>query len=187
MLAASILTCWAVQAAPVLQIEKGILIGAKSVNINNVFYDVTFKGQNFVEAYEIIGSTSSKMIFSIESEARAASQALLDQVFLDGPRGQFDTNPLLTRGCDWKDFCLVLTPFVGDGEWSNIEVATAVNRADMLDHVTGRRIYDPYDDIPLIGTYAFWMVSEHQVPEPTSVALLSIALMGLGIARRKQK
>ncbi len=37
--------------------------------------------------------------FTDESTARAAAQALVDQVFIDTAEGSFDTNPYLTYTC----------------------------------------------------------------------------------------
>jgi hypothetical protein len=43
--------------------------------------------------------------------ASAASYALYQDVFKDGPLGNFDTKPELTSGCSMGIGCTVLTPY----------------------------------------------------------------------------
>ena len=49
--------------------------------------------------------------FTDQADATAAAQALLDQVFLDGPAGSFDSNPEMTLGCSHLVSCNIIIPY----------------------------------------------------------------------------
>ena len=78
---------------------SGILTGATGVNVNGTLYDVTFVDGSCVSLFDGCDSVSD-FDFSSADDAGDASQALLNQVFLDGPDGNFDSAPQeLTFGC----------------------------------------------------------------------------------------
>jgi hypothetical protein len=60
------------------------------------------------------------------SDATNAAQALMSQVFIDGPLGNFGAQPDITNGCHDPVNCLVLIPYALSGA-STVELATAFN------------------------------------------------------------
>ena len=53
----------------------------------------------------------SDFTFQMEASAILASQALLNQVFLDGVLGNFDSSPELMAGCENTGRCISATPY----------------------------------------------------------------------------
>lgn len=96
--AALALSAGAADAATLTVDANGILTGATGVIVNGKSYTVSFVDGDCAAAY---GScTAAAFDFTTESDAHAAAQALLDQVLIDSPAGNFDTTDI-TRvlGC----------------------------------------------------------------------------------------
>lgn len=106
--------------------------------------------------------------------ATAASQALLDQVFLDMPEGAFDTDMQLTSGCPTAIVaCDVLTPYSA--------AVDAVGADHMPVGVDSLRFLNGLS--PLVNTigfggsvYAVWSPQRATVPEPAGLACVLLAL-----------
>src|SRR5262245_15153036 len=81
-------------AAPILITSNGELVGANGVLVNGTLYDVEFVGGGCPDngCDEL-----SDFTFQTFAASSAASQALLDQVFLDGGTvaTAYDSNPAL--------------------------------------------------------------------------------------------
>jgi hypothetical protein len=117
-----------VNAAPKLIISSsGQLTGAQNVNVGGVLYDVTFAEGTCAQVFG--NCDSSSFTFSTIDEAVLASQALLDQVFVDVARGVFDSDAALTFGCDSSALCVPLTAYSVPGPFNDIGVANAQNRS----------------------------------------------------------
>ena len=90
-----------------LQIDSnGILTGATGVLVGGASYDVEFLDGTCAEVFAGCDDLSD-FIFQTEADATAASQALLDMVFV----GDFDAHPELTQGCTHDQACQALTRF----------------------------------------------------------------------------
>lgn len=88
----------------------GNLLGASNVVVDGRNFDVSFEGGTCVDLYA--GCTGSPFDFMDEALALEAAQALLDQVFLDGPDGLFDTADFDSiNGCVFDGNCLTRIPF----------------------------------------------------------------------------
>jgi hypothetical protein len=99
-------------AATLLVNGSGILTGATDVNVGGTLYDVEFVDGTCVALFDGCDSAND-FDFSTEADALAASQALLDQVFVNTAQGSFDSDPSLTFGC--SSTCFASTPFgLGD-------------------------------------------------------------------------
>jgi len=80
----------------------GLLAGATGVNVGGTLYDVEFVDGSCIALFDGCDAITD-FEFTTESAAVAASQALLDQVFLNVPQGTFDDTPFLTVGCPGGD------------------------------------------------------------------------------------
>jgi hypothetical protein len=179
------------QAAAILQIDAaGLLTGATGVMVDGTAYDVSFQAGSCNTVFNGCDPTLD-LFFTSGASALAASQALLDQVFIGenvgigdpaGP-GFFDSHPGLTRGCTDGAFnvCMALTPYSFTNGSSLLLVGLATNYGPF----TGRT-----DEASLssaggggvttsgIQTFAVWSPSPvAPVPEAPSVALLGTALI----------
>lgn len=89
----------------------GQLIGAFDVDINGTLYDVVFSELSCIAAFDGCDEASDFMFHS-SGELVPVHNALLDQVLIDGPLGNFDSNPELTFGCNFAGFsCFVDIPY----------------------------------------------------------------------------
>jgi len=173
-------------AAPTFQVDvNGVLAGATSIDVGGALYDVIFNDGTCVALFNGCNSASD---FAINTPAAviAASQALLDQVFTNGSVGNFDSSPMLTRGCGPLNitYCDVLTPYASFG-LSN--VASMITRnyggttQDLLvSNISAASLFTATN--PNV-TWAVWTPSV-PVPLPTPLALLFSGCAGLLVFQR---
>ena len=104
---------------------SGNLQGASGVDVQGSSYSVLFIDGTCGDVFSGCND-SSDFAFTTNAAATAATQALLDQVFIDGPAGAFDDDPALTSGCTATgDACFGNTPYaVGGG---TVSICSAVN------------------------------------------------------------
>ncbi len=94
-----------------LNVIDGQLHGAFGVDVGGTLYDVEFLDGSCVELFTGCDELSD-FTFPDEASAALAAQALLDQVFVDGVGGEFDSDPGLTEGCDaGPNQCHTFVPF----------------------------------------------------------------------------
>jgi hypothetical protein len=184
-----------VSATPTLLVDaNGILTGATNVDVAGTLYNVTFADGTCNALFNNCSSFS----FTGEREAGAAAQALLDQVFVDGPAGNFDSSPEKTFGCSViKSNCQVLIPYAVYHD-RYLGLGIAVNWSPdfpggpQVDQVyTGGYDYSPSIDFTNKTQQNFAIFEQvrpatSDVPEPTSIALMAIATAGLAFTRRRK-
>jgi hypothetical protein len=171
--------------AATLIISGGVLTGATGVNVNGSIYNVTFMDGSCNSLFG--GCDASLFAFDTRQGALDASQALLDQVFLDGPLGNFDSDPSLTQGCQLPNVfsgCWTLIPF-------QVTASTALEAAPInaagSDSVFGQWGGDVAFDVSTEPAFTFAIFSPVAVPEPATWAMMLLGFGAMGFAIRRQK
>lgn len=168
--------------AATLVIEAGELVGATGVIVNSVSYDVEFESDT---CNNLFGTcTAGNFAFVTRDDADAAGQALRDQVFLE----EYDTDPLLTRGCEALLFgvCGIYT-FYKDGQIdpTSFNVSEFANfSANGGDSITSATVGSDYVPDGWV-TYAKWTESITAIPLPATAWLLGAGVLGLFGFRRR--
>ncbi len=186
----------AAPAATLTLDAAGRLIGATGVSVGGIGYDVSFRDGSCAELFGGCDALSD-FSFGTIAQARAASLALVEQVF--NAATATDADPALTRGCEDAAVvvagvryasCWALTPFrfTTDGQ-----VATHVALNDIRDFmdqagaadsqfVVGRsQTMAGVVDAARYSTFAVWSpAGSGGGPSPAS-APASLLLAGLGL------
>jgi len=177
--------------AATLNVVNGQLMGASNVLVDGSLYDVQFLDGTCIDLFNGCDEVSD-FTFQTWADALLASQALLDQVFLDGVDGLFDSDPSLTNGCSGPSAefgnCNTWTPYgfyVPSGYVSfsisgNFYPSAVDGLYGSPDEDNANRIARPTDVL------AVWSASV--VPEPSTALLLGLGLTGLaGKGRRRSR
>jgi hypothetical protein len=176
---------------------SGILTGATGVMVSGQSYDVTFADGTCAGVYGSCSNTSFD--FTTQVLARSAAQALLDQVFVDGPQGNFDSNTTKVFGCGNASECSTYIAW-------NLASATVVNLVKAVnltgttaDPSTGKTadFVGPYSISPTDDTsgssslnwarFALSAPATSDVPEPATWAMMIGGFGMIGAAMRRQR
>jgi hypothetical protein len=173
-------------SAASLDVIGGQLFGASNVDVGGVLYDVEFLDGTCIAVYDGCDSNSD-FTFQTVGSASVAAQALLDQVFVDGAPGAFDTDPELSNGCSDTDFCFVDFPFeIAAGAAINVRVA--INAAPpLLDSVAGINGAPGSSGVDLSAssqdTWARWSLAVSPVPGPGFLLAVGLLIMAVRTLR----
>lgn len=182
-------------SAVLLQVDTttGKLTGATGIVVGGQSYDVKFMEGTCIALFNGCDSTSD-FFFKDKDDARAAAEAMLDQVFVDGPSGAFDSISALTFGCeDTYLYCVVITPYLPPDPLSALSITASVVFMTNQDSSTG--FSDGRSNSGVVNSadtgsaphlvFAVWSESRAAVPEPSVLALAGIALFGAAAVRRR--
>ncbi len=98
-------------AQATLQVDGGgNLLGATGVTVDGKLYDVSFQDGTCVSLFTGCDEVTD-FVFQDAPSALLASTALMTEVFVDGPAGNFDSFPALTNGCLYEFYCDIWTPY----------------------------------------------------------------------------
>ncbi|MEQ1890654.1 MAG: hypothetical protein ABL951_15995 [Alphaproteobacteria bacterium] len=129
-------------ATVILDVQGGVLFGARNVDVAGTLYYVEFLDGTCVGVFGDCDETPSFQFTDLISSTGAA-QALLDQVFLDSAAGHFDSHPELIRGCSFVSVCFVDIPYHSariNTELLAYDIRTVANGSPTLfgsDHLVG--------------------------------------------------
>lgn len=163
----------------------GQLTGATGVTISGTTYDVEFVEGTCASLFGGCGGVSN-FTFQSQSDAQAAAQALLDQVFT----GAFDSDYTLTFGCNTNaaQACLALIPYGFDQTMFAAATAKNVNGAgDTTTTIISGDVdfFDTTFNDQFV--WARFTPSAGAVPEPASWALMLLGFAGIGVGIRRRR
>jgi hypothetical protein len=183
------------RAAAILQIDntdpnRPVLLGARNVYIDGAYYDVAFEEGTCVALYDGCDDAADAP-FPDTPTTEAAAQALLDQVFVDGPLGQFDSDPDLTYGCESTDLCHILIPVLLPPLYfygvTALNFDAAFGRPDLiLDTVSASGDALFVDSAVSNDRVHATFRPSQPLPEPDTSALFSLAIALMGWARYRR-
>jgi hypothetical protein len=166
---------------------SGTLTGATGVTVNGSVYDVAFVDDSCLILFNGCNELSD-FTFTSEAAALAASQALLDQVFVDSALGNFDSTPSLTNGCTAiSSTCVALTPFGFSGP--DPAFAGASNSTLEAFDLAGSGLVGDVDTLQVGNlVYAYWTASSAPpVPEPAAMMMLATGFTGVAARRWRRR
>ena len=175
------LTMWTAAAnAATLNVDSnGMLLGAGGVIVDGQEYKVRLTDGSCNSVF--LGCDSNLFAFRTAESATQAAWALLNQVYVDGPAGDFDTGFNIAGCASGPGGCITRIPYALQG-LSSYLMATAVNSNTGNDYVVleGPFTNDngPYSNLNF-AAFA-------PVPLPAGLPLLLGALGILCIARRRK-
>ena len=166
---------------------NGTLLGAAGVAVNGSSYDVSFLDGSCVDLFSGCDQ-SSDFIFTLAGEASNAAIALMNQVFIDGLSGNFDSDPETINGCTAASSCLAIIPY--GFERGALSVALANNFfTEGADSNSLSRTSRTHDQTLSTGqVYAvFEVAGTTGVPEPATWAFMIFGFGAIGAAMRRQR
>jgi hypothetical protein len=156
------------------------LLGATGVSVNGRLYNVTFVDGSCVVLFDGCDALSD-FTFTVQLDAEAAAQALLDQVLVDlAAPDLFDTEPEFTQGCGSALRCDIWIPF---GIGATVDFAAAINGTFEGADMVGSFFINPLTDTGPIEDVVW--ARFQPVPEPATVLLVAFGASAAVVRRRR--
>lgn len=142
----------------------GVLMGASQVFIEGNRYNVSFENGS---CQGIFSGCDSPLDFAFrnQTDAIAGAQALMNQVFLDAPQGQYDSTPNITNGCHDPANCLVIVPFGFAGP-STVDAVVAFNSSIEAVDSAGSTVTSPTTYSTVFSAVFVYAKFERQILVP---------------------
>lgn len=170
---------------------SGQLTGATGVDVGGTLYDVSFVDGTCASVFDGCDSVSD-FTFQVFADATAASQALLDQVFLDTGSGAFDTNPALTLGCSTAIgglACVASTPYFVNVTADQIAFTVAINSPAVADAPSTFTAFSRSSDFSSAQSsnfvWAKFVAQTSGIPEPATWLMMLLGFAAIGASLRK--
>lgn len=184
-----LLLCWTGTASAGIAIENGQLMGATGIEVAGQLYDVLFVDGTAEDLFSTLGVYN--FAFDNLAGAAEASQALLDQIFIeqtvDGiDMTIYDHSPQLTNGIEHPETAYIYTPYEFFPVHDILGISVTINwvTGDVISTTGIANLVDMSSHAD--GVYAVWSETT-QVPIPSTMTLLGLGLAGLAGVRRKNK
>lgn len=178
-------------SAATLNVVAGQLNGASGVDVGGILYDVEFRDGTCIALFNGCNDASD-FTFTTQTAATLAANALIDQVVIDGPAGQFNLDPELTRGILSSGFGSIWMPYELSPPFS-VTAVTIRNQAGSFPMPLGSETIGDWYNMSSSGnaTYAVWQVQSSPpvsaVPLPAGGLLLLSGFGGFAAVSRRKK
>jgi len=187
LLAVALLTGPMAAHAVTLQINgDGILTGALDVKVGGALYNVQFLDGACISLFTGCDNATDDFAFTTLADALIAAQVLLDHVWVDTTLGEFDSHPELTNGCGGFGLCIAISPYTifvnGEPGIRMVGVTNFISADGDLSPGEFSFSFPPdFDSNNPFITYFVWSLAS--IPEPGTLALLGLGLLGLAVVR----
>lgn len=171
--------------AATLEVVGGQLIGASGVEVDGAYYHVEFTDGTCIALFNGCDELSD-FTFQSPTTASAAGQALLDQVFVDGPFGLFDSNPALVAGCE-ETSCSTYIPYLSIEGVVFLSSYVRNLNSPGNDSVQGFIMGDASFNTADTGFRNFAVFAPRPVPLPATAPLFLVALAGLALLNWRRR
>ena len=168
-----------------LNVENGILMGADFVEVNDSFYNVRFLDGTCIDLFNGCDEASD-FVFNTEQSAADATSALLAQVFVDGVKGMFDSEPDSTYGCDTIDVCVLYTVFQRGNAIRTYAAYNFGSASSFQDNAFQINFSAARDVTNGDKVWAVWIPAV-EVSAPGTAMILLMGIAGLLVSQRRKQ